>query len=237
MALSRRNEPAVCAPDIELADDLRIVSDGLRRAEWAGARVVVRCGPAFAGVLTDTVAHESAELPRASESILIVCGSYVPTTSRQLARLLEAYPGVGLEAQVRLLASTAPEEEIARLAAAADRLLAARGLAVISTPRERPPATQSLETGEQIAVGLARVVAALTRRPGVVLAKGGITSAVTARMGLKASRAWVRGPVAPGVALWEIADGKQQALPYIVVPGNVGADDLLEALVTRMVGR
>ena len=73
-------------------------------------------------------------------------------------------------------------------------------------PRERDPALVDAASQQRIATALAqrapRLVAA-----GVVIAKGGITSAVTAREGLGARSARVVGPVVPGVSLWQLAAG------------------------------
>ena len=60
-----------------------------------------------------------------------------------------------------------------------------------------------------------------------MVAKGGITSAVTARDGLGARTARVVGPIATGVARWQLADGPA----YCVVPGNVGGPSLLVEVV------
>jgi hypothetical protein len=54
---------------------------------------------------------------------------------------------------------------------------------------------------------------------------------VTARVGLQARRADVIGPVAEGVGLWQVHRPGGGRLPYLVVPGNVGEDDLLARLV------
>ena len=64
----------------------------------------------------------------------------------------------------------------------------------------------------------------------MVIAKGGITSAVTARDGLGARAARVVGPILTGVALWRLPDGTD----YVVVPGNVGGPDLLVDLVAAI---
>ena len=66
-------------------------------------------------------------------------------------------------------------------------------------------------------------------RPGVVIAKGGITAAVTLRTGFGADEAEVIGPVVPGISRWRAG-----ALEYLVVPGNVGHDDVLAELVDLM---
>jgi uncharacterized protein YgbK (DUF1537 family) len=210
---------AVCVPDAESIDDLERIAAGLREAEAAGVAVVVRSAPTFVGVLSGALAREPARTPRA-QRLLVVCGSYVPQTTRQLAELARAYPDSLVEVDVLAFASAEPDSEVERAAREARTRLDRAGLAVVATPRERPEGTRSLESGERIARNLARVVRALDAD--VVLAKGGITSAVTARVGLGATSAEVRGPLVDGVALWHVG-----AVPYVVFPGNVGDDRTL----------
>jgi hypothetical protein len=45
----------------------------------------------------------------------------------------------------------------------------------------------------------------------------------------------VAGPVVAGVALWR-AESRGREVDYLVVPGNVGDDDLLADLVSLLVG-
>jgi uncharacterized protein YgbK (DUF1537 family) len=67
---------------------------------------------------------------------------------------------------------------------------------------------------------------------GVLVAKGGITAAVTAAQGLGSATAHVIGPLLPGVSYWRL-DGGQA---YVVVPGNVGGASLLHELVDLLIG-
>ncbi len=233
--LSRARRPAVCAPDAETVADLALIAEGLEAAQRRGARVVVRCAPAFVGVLSGTLATGLVPVPKAPGGLLVVCGSYVPTTTRQLSALVAVRPGALVEADVGALAGPEPDAEIERLGVAASELLASGGLAVVATPRERPPGTDTLAAGERIADGLARSVRRVSPRPSAVVAKGGVTSAVTARVGLRSGRADVVGPVADGVALWHVALPDGGPLPYVVVPGNVGPDDLLVRLVAAAI--
>jgi uncharacterized protein YgbK (DUF1537 family) len=235
LELARAGDPAACAPDAETLDDLSAIAEGLRAAEAAGADVLLRSAPTFVGVLAGNLATRHVAPPTARGRLLVVCGSYVPASSRQLAALIEAYPRSLVEVDVVALADGDADSEVARAASAAARRLERDGLAVVATPRERPEATRSFEAGERIAVNLARVVRAVEPPPGVVLSKGGITSAVTARVGLGARSALVRGPLVDGVALWEPA-GDRGTIPYVVFPGNVGADDTLLEVVRLILG-
>lgn len=233
--LASRGAPAVLAPDAETVDDLEVIAAGYREAVAAGVPVIVRCAPAFAGVLAGTTAVAPASFPVSRDGVLVVCGSYVPQTTRQLGQLLVAWPESLTQADVIALAGTAPEAEIERLVGEVSATLSRGPVAVLATPRERPEGTTSLEAGERIALGLARVVGRLDRCPSVLVAKGGITSAVTLRDGVGADQADVLGPVVPGVSRWEARWPDGSSLAYLVVPGNVGDDHLLEALVGAVV--
>jgi uncharacterized protein YgbK (DUF1537 family) len=233
--LSSAGEPAVLAADAETVDDLALVAAGFLSALEAGASVLVRCAPAFAGVVSGTTADAPAGIPPAGDGILVVCGSYVEQTTRQLERLRAGRPEALVEADVTALASDDPQKERARLAEATSRRLGHDGVAILATPRSRPPGTTSLDAGERIALGLARTVASVEPRPSVIVAKGGVTSAVVLREGIGADQAEVVGPVLPGVSRWaaEWPDGR--SVDYLVVPGNVGDDGLLADLVDALV--
>ena len=235
LELADAGAPAACAPDAETLDDLALIADGLRAAEAAGADVLVRSAPTFVGVLAGNLATRRVSPPSARGGLLVVCGSYVSASTRQLAAVVDAYPRSLVEVDVVALAAEEADAEIERATAAAARRLERDGIAVVATPRARPEATRSFEAGWRIAANLARVVHAVDPPPGVVLSKGGITAAVTAQLGLGARRALVRGPLVDGVALWQV-EGERGSIPYVVFPGNVGADDTLLEVVRLILG-
>lgn len=229
--------PAACVPDAESVGDLQIIADGLRRAESTGAEVVVRCAPTFAGVLPGTIADQMLPAPRAdARGLLVVCGSYVSGTTRQLAHLFRTLSIEPIEVDVLALAAGGEpaELETARAADAARHHLAASSMAVVSTPRTRPESTRNLAAGERIARGLAAVLARLDPPPSVLIAKGGITSQVVLEHGLGIHDAIVAGPVVPGVAEWRVTKAGHR-VAYLVFPGNVGGEDHLTALVQTII--
>lgn len=234
MRLAARDGPCVCVPDAESPADLAIIAAGLDQAWRSGASVIVRCAPAFVGALAGNTAVGHVAPPSSAGGLLVICGSYVPTTTRQLAAVVAAHPGALIEVDVLALAGPRPQPEIARTAAAARERLTATGLAIVSTPRQRPASTTSLRAGERIAQHLAEVLLAIDPYPGAVLAKGGITSHVTAAVGLQADGADVVGPIADGVALWSVPTGRGSRIPYVVFPGNVGGDAHLLSVVERI---
>ena len=223
--------PAVLAPDAVAETDLEIVAEGYRRAVEAGTEALVRCAPAFAGVLAATTATGLVPAPTAPDGVLVVCGSYVPASTAQLRVLVDERPGSLVEIDPSVLASSDPESEVRRAASAAAERIRSSGLVVVSTSRLRPPGTETLDAGERIAAGIAAVAGAIEPRPSVVVAKGGITSCVTLRDGLGIGAAEVVGPMLPGVSLWRAGE-----LDYLVVPGNVGDDRLLADIVALVLG-
>lgn len=236
MSAASSGRPAACVPDVETIDDLTAIAQGLVKAEQGGTDVLVRCGPTFAGVLAGTLAQQFVEPPRAGEQgVLIVCGSYVSGTTRQLLHLESDLGIKTIEPDVHALAFGDAQAEVSRVAALARKQLAERGLALVSSPRERPADLVELDAGERIAGGLAEVVAALDPRPHVIIAKGGITSQVVIEHGLHAHEARVVGPVAAGVALWEI-ESRGQKTEYLVFPGNVGGPDHLTHVAKLVTG-
>jgi uncharacterized protein YgbK (DUF1537 family) len=231
LELGAAGRPAVLAPDIVTEADLQLVADGYRRAAEAGTSALVRCAPAFVGVLAGTTASGLVPAPAAADGMLVVCGSYVPATTAQLRVLADERPGSLVEVDPAALASAQQESEIERAARAASERIRGGRLAVVSTSRERPPGTESLEAGERVAAGLAAVVGAIAPRPSVVVAKGGITACVTLRDGLGVAGAEVVGPMLPGVSYWRGGE-----LDYVVVPGNVGDERLLADVVALVLG-
>jgi uncharacterized protein YgbK (DUF1537 family) len=228
--LEQTGRPAALVPDVEDESDIEIVARGYERAVEEGVSALVRCAPAFAGVLCGTAATGFAPPPRA-ETVLLVCGSYVPSATDQLRALLDAYPDSLVEVDVVALSSSDPAPEIERASAAAAALLRTGPLAVLATPRARPVGTESLAAGGRISAGLARTAGRVSPRPTCVVGKGGITSCVTLRDGFGVTEADVVGPLLPGVSHWRSDD-----LDYVVVPGNVGAERLLADVVERVLG-
>ncbi len=227
-AVHSRGRAAVVVPDAESQADLQIIADAVELVEAAGTPLIIRCAPAFVVALTVRVDAAPAPMPSPDGGVLLVCGSFVAATTAQIGRLAAARPRAMIHARVAALAADGWEDEVERVAAEASARLRADGLAVVVTDRERDPSLVAVDAQRRVASALADVARRV--RAGVVIAKGGITSAVTAREGLLARVARVLGPVCPGVARWRLEDGTD----YLVVPGNVGDENLLLELVTRI---
>ncbi|MEX2532685.1 MAG: four-carbon acid sugar kinase family protein [Nitriliruptoraceae bacterium] len=233
--LAESHKPAVFAPDVTELLHLGIIADGLALATANGVPVVVRAAPAFAAVHAGTLAQQLIEVTPAN-GIIVMVGSYVPTTTRQLAHLAKTRALQVIEADVIALAAdeqTAQAESM-RLANAIDGALTTGGLAVVATPRTRPNETINLAAGERIATNFAATLRHVTATFDALIAKGGITSTLTAQIGLNAAHAHVVGPVITGVSQWQIKRDRLPAVAYFVVPGNVGDDACLTDLVALL---
>jgi uncharacterized protein YgbK (DUF1537 family) len=170
---------------------------------------------------------------------LIVVGSYVPKTTKQVSALLTRSEIVSIDIDVAaLFAESRRAEEIARVAHQANRMLEQNRDVVSYTSRQLitgARAAQNLVIGQQISASLVAMVRALSIRPRYVLAKGGITSSDIATRGLDVKRAMVRGQILPGVPVRQIGvESRYPGLAYIVFPGNVGGEQALVEIVSKL---
>ncbi|GAB3268500.1 four-carbon acid sugar kinase family protein [Arthrobacter pigmenti] len=246
---SARNATPVIA-DAVTEDDLRLLALGVQRAEAAGQRFLFRVGPPFVRAaigqqphppLTADDAFGDNVETRARKGGLIVVGSHVGVTTRQLNELHSTRPAAHT-AEIDVASVIDKNQRDAHLdaivTAVADGL--ERGDVVIHTSRKlvtADTADESLDISRRVSAAVVEVVQRVlaARPPRFVIAKGGITSSDVASKGLDIRRAMVRGPMLPGiVSLWEPVEGPAKGIPYIVFAGNVGDDQSLAAVVATL---
>lgn len=230
--------------------DLRAVALGLLRAGEAGKRFVHRVGPPFVRAMlgqevvepltaADVARIRAGGLAEAATTGLVVVGSHVGLTTRQLDTLRARRSPVELEIDV---AQVLGPDRRAHLDTLVDRAVAALddGNVVVRTSRTLVTGADgdaSLHIARTVSDAVIEVVQQiLAARPlRFVVAKGGITSSDVAARGLAITRAMVRGPMLPGiVSLWEPSEGPARGIPYIVFAGNVGDDDSLADVVDKL---
>lgn len=245
----RHGRPVVI--DATCDDDLRVVALGALLAEAAGASLIYRVGPSFvrarAGLsasppLSASSIRAITDRPGAGQHGLVVTGSHVPRTSRQLEGLSAVAGLAHVELNVPKLLGPDRREEV--LATAAEATVAALAVSdvVLATSRQLVtgdgPAA-SLAIAQAVSSALVGVVQSVLSRvqPRWLVGKGGITSSDLVTEALGARRAWVRGTLLPGIiSLWQPIDGAFAGMPYVVFAGNVGDDDALATVVSKLRG-
>ncbi|MFD3497693.1 four-carbon acid sugar kinase family protein [Streptomyces sp. NPDC058676] len=231
---------ATAVVDAVCDDDLRVLALAAAEAEETGTRLLYRVGPSFVRARAGQPAHpplttpELATLRAPSPHGLIVVGSHVSLTTRQLNRLREQAGDLAeYELDVAQLLDPARRDPHIHETATAAATALGTADTVIRTTRTVVTAAdpdESLAISRNVSAALVETVRLITaaRRPAFVIAKGGITSSDTATHGLEIRRAWARGTLLPGiVSLWQPVDGPAAGIPYIVFAGNVGGDDAL----------
>jgi uncharacterized protein YgbK (DUF1537 family) len=172
---------------------------------------------------------------------LIVVGSHVPTTTRQLEALLRDPP---LELEVVEIPATAARDRrmatrVRRAAAKRAANLMDRAITpLVMTSRERLEPGPDDPSGLGLAARVSRLlvgsISGLAAGAAWVVAKGGITSSDVATRGLGAQAATVLGQLLPGVPVWRIRPDGRRPVVLVVFPGNVGGPDDLRLAVERL---
>jgi len=222
--------------------DLEVFVLGLLAAEAEGKRFLYRTGPSFVrtrGGITAPKILGADDLyrkrPKEGHGLVLV-GSYVPTTTRQLegALALDGIRAVELSVP-RLLEAGSRETELARVVEEVNDSLVSSEV-VVYTSRDLVTAGESglsnFEIGAAVSGALVEVMRRVDRALPLsfVVAKGGITSSDIATKGLEVRRAEVAGPLLPPgiVPVWILPDENDfPGLPYVIFPGNVGGPSSL----------
>jgi uncharacterized protein YgbK (DUF1537 family) len=214
---------------------------GLVTAEAMGMRFLYRTAASFvavrAGILRRSLLTRAELAVDDAAGVLFVVGSHVPRSTAQLEHLLGQGAAAGVEVSVPSVLANGADEEIARVAAAADAALAAGRSAVVYTSRKVAVGAspeESLALSGRVSDALVRIVRAIRTRPRLLVGKGGITSSDLATEALGIRHTLVLGQILPGVPVWRMGDeSRHPGLSYVVFPGNVGAEDAL-ALIAGM---
>jgi uncharacterized protein YgbK (DUF1537 family) len=230
--------------------DLETVACGVLLAERAGQSFLFRTGPSFVRALSglgpQAPLRGGAIWPSGGHGEsggrgLIVVGSHVSQTSRQVAALRARAATTDIELDVPALLRgagdvvTAAGQQVAEALGRSDVLLYTSR--TIAAGRD---GADSLAIARAVSAALSRTVAAaLAAKPAWVIAKGGITSHDVALHGLGIRRAEVTGQLFPGViSVLRPIDAAPEAIgmPYVVFAGNVGDDGTLAQVVAILNG-
>jgi uncharacterized protein YgbK (DUF1537 family) len=228
---------AVVLPDVVDAEDVSAIARAVDEVTAGGRRVVVRCAAPLAAELAGVPSSGLLPLPLLDgpKRVLLVCGSHTLGAGAQLAPIAEAW---GAPAVVDTAAALdAPIAAGLEAADAARVAFAGKPVVLVATERDRAAEHNTLDHGERVMAALTTAVASLLPEVGVVVAKGGITSAEVARTGIGATSAFVLGQVLPGVSVWRMSARDGREVLFIVVPGNVGGPDTLTRVLAALDGR
>ncbi|KAJ0105252.1 hypothetical protein Patl1_19593 [Pistacia atlantica] len=217
----------------------------LQKAELKGKSFICRTAASFVsariGIIPKApILPKDLGINRETNGAIIVVGSYVPKTTKQVGELKSQCGHIirSIEVSVDKVAMKSleeREEEINRTVEMVDVLLRCRKDTLVMTSRElitgKTP-SESLEINFKVSSALVEIVRRITTRPRYILAKGGITSSDTATKALEAKRAKVVGQALAGVPLWQLGpESRHPGVPYIVFPGNVGDNNALAQVV------
>lgn len=227
--------------------DVKVFALAFLAALAAGKEFMFRSAAAVTKVLGGVpdrplLGRDELVSPGSTAGGLIVVGSHVNKTSRQLEELRHCkYPIEMIEFNQHLvLQPNGLERERQRVVALAEDAVSHGKTAAVFTRRERldldtDNADRQIEISLQISEAVTGIVSGLKSRPAFIIAKGGITSSEIGTKALRVRRALVKGQVRPGIPVWQTGpESKFPDMPYIIFPGNVGTETELREIVETL---
>lgn len=233
----------VCVVNACSHKDLEVVVMALLKAEAAGRAFIYRTSATFvplrAGLPAGKAYIPGPKETRSTHGSLVIVGSYVPKTTRQLRRLLHGSNAHSIEVDVpTVLRNDDHMDYVRHMVIEADRMLRDGRDVVIHTSRELQTASDvegNLQINNTVSHFLVEVVASISTRPAFIIAKGGITSSDVATKALSTQRAMILGQIIPGVPVWKLDEASRfPGMIYVVFPGNVGDDNALTNVFHRL---
>ena len=232
-------------------EDLKVFVIGLVKAIQHGKRFLFRTAASFVkivgGIPYKPLLNSHTLYPNGKPQIpgLVIAGSHVQKTTRQLKRLHDLPRFIWVELNVpKIVIEDSIEGEVLRVVSETEQALNDGYDVCIFTSREyfrmnteAVLSEKNLEFSVKISQALVSVVQRLQVRPGYLVAKGGITSSDIGVKGLGVKRALVEGQIQPGVPVWRTGpESRYPGIPYVIFPGNVGDDDALKNVVEILIG-
>ncbi len=183
---------------------------------------------------------DMSQYVRAGRPGVILVGSHVDKSSRQLQYLIDHAPVQPVHIDLDRMQQDADglRQDLAAQLQAAQT---GNRTAVLYTSRgeRRFRSKQArLAFGEQVSGFLMDLVRSLPEDTGFLISKGGITSNDTLSQGLALRTARVLGQVRPGCSVVRCPDDhpRYPGLPVVIFPGNVGGDEALAEVYEILAG-
>ncbi len=227
--------------------DLMVFSIALLDAVAKGKNFVFRTAAGITKVIggvPDKPLLQKSELIEAGNTNggIIIIGSHMKKTTAQFEQLQTLEGGEFIEFNSHaVLQEGEIEKEAIRVSEKANEAIKSKKFVVVYTKRERIDANtgnkeDDLKMSTKISDSLTSVITNLKDKPGFIIAKGGITSSDVGVVALAVKKALVLGQAAAGIPVWQTgAESKFPNMPYIIFPGNVGAEDTLKNVVETLI--
>lgn len=236
---------ACCVVNAATQAEMDRIAGLILQAASEGKRFLFRSAASlltsFAGLPPQPVAPEAmAHYVRDDRPGLILVGSHVPMSSRQLEVLLDERDVTPIEVDVSRLPDGDGSVERSVSAALAHAHRRGKSAAVFTSRVERtfPSPEERLGFGHEVSRVLMNVVRAAPETLGFILSKGGITSNDLLSEGLALRTARVVGQIHPGCSVVVTPDGHRfSSMPVVIFPGNVGDESSVRLVYDRLSGR
>jgi len=224
-------------------DDLKVFAIALAKSIVGGKNFIFRTAASFVRVIggiaprallnaVDLYFHGRPDSPG-----LVIIGSYVQKTNRQINKLKELADLFWIEMDIHCVFSQKYFHlEVKRIIVEIEKAFSIGKDVCVYTSRSTVSidgrtmsAEKYLNISSSISKGLTKVVEGIKIKPSFLLAKGGITSSDIGVQALKVKKAIVMGQIQPGIPVWRTGrESRFPGLPFVIFPGNVGSDDTLK---------
>ena len=226
--------------------DLKVFVIALSESFHRGKKFLFRTAASFVQVigginpkplLTKDALYQKGE---PSAPGLIIIGSYIKKTTRQMKKLAELSNIAWVEWDVTQIKNQKCfNAEVNKVLYKVKNGFNMGKDVCVYTSREyygehfqKDNENKNLIFSARVSKGLVKVVRSLKIRPSFIVSKGGITSSDIGVRGLEVKRAMVMGQIQPGIPVWKLgSESRFPGLPYVIFPGNVGTGDTLKKVV------
>lgn len=237
-----------CAVDGETQADLDRFAEDVLAVAAEGKRFLFRSA---ASILTSLAQLGPQPVPpedmstydRTERPGIVLVGSHVQKTTRQLQQLLQAPNVAPIEVDVVRLRDDLNQAETIQteISTAVEQAFIEGKTAAIYTSREElqfDNVQQRLDFGAVVSQLLMDIVQNLPAEIAFLISKGGITSNDVLSTGLNLQSARLLGQILAGCSLVITPDDHPQfpKLPVVLFPGNVGSDRGLVTVYERLAG-
>lgn len=223
--------------------DLYPFCRALRRAMARGKQYLFRTAASFVKVLGGNadvpLLNPGRCVEKSAYGGLVVIGSYVQKTTKQLSVLRENHTDLEYIEFNAIDALQGKSDALNWSHCIEERLTNGQTVVFYTTRQQVVTPGENgelqLQASVRISKALINVIKHISVQPAFLVAKGGITSSDIAVQALGIKSAKVLGQIAPGVPVWQpVNNSKFHTLPYVVFPGNVGNEFTLCNVIAKL---